>query len=174
MHLEPAQYHAKTAKSAQNPRKKHPFLAQKRNAKFTTPPRKMRKAQVPATQKCWRLCQHPSVACAYTLVLCDGHPGILPCQHQVRYHYLEPTVLILNHPGSSQHIEPKQPKLVILVLFSLPSRPRPSPRPCTPCRAFPPAPAALPRPQLTLLPLGSAQAPHAPRTVPPSLAISTC
>jgi hypothetical protein len=45
MHLEHAQYHAKTAKSAQNPRKKHPFLAQKRNAKFTTPPRKMRKAQ---------------------------------------------------------------------------------------------------------------------------------
>jgi hypothetical protein len=42
-----------------------------------------------------------------------------------------------------------------LVLFSAPSRPRPSLRLCTPCRAFPPAPAALPRPQLTLLPWGA-------------------
>ena len=42
----------------------------------------------------------------------------------------------------------------------------------TPCPAFTPTPAALPRPQLTNpSPLGSTQAPRAPRTVPPSLAI---
>jgi len=51
----------------------------------------------------------PTVPSTYTLAWpsCDGHPRILPCQHQVRYHYLEPTILILNHSGSSQHSEPK-------------------------------------------------------------------